>query len=734
MFHLKNKKSITLTALFLLALATSLLSSDTYAFRSAAEIDSNLPDARNLIVGTESYAQSKNYDCGLGKSISGQRSCLNGGGGVPYMTMIWISPRNSPSKGSTLNLPSTVKTLNLQLNSAFFLTAATSSKYTYSTAGLGTIVYSSATAPNMVTYGNYPDDRLPATGNPNTASLKAQRYKVYNAQVVSGGGYLSNVSIGSIFGAVTNSGSRYAFAPPVNFTYNTNEWTGSKNEVTVRFTVSNINTFHQTPPGGTSQCTSRYTGGIITVSSNDFDSCSKRNVDYKFTFYVTPVWDLIPSIKIDKATASEGETASISPYISNTAKGNSEDTYWSIAKMVYPGGVKPPDSLGTSKNGRDLVDAAKQCEYYNSTGATDCSNVAKESGAIFPPGETPLGDRDVIFGGGYPVGTNICYALSAYKKNNANVDPVENQVWAHSIPACAVVGKEPKVQVWGGDLSVRGLVNTSNVVKSGKTYGSWVEYGIFSVGTVDGLASGSALSSVPKDGVAGSNSCNRSYLTFANAVTTACSVGSPIGGFNNISSSPDVVASFPVIDGNGGTPTINAAILSDNSRSGLFKATSPLTLGSMNIPKGRWLVINASGADVNINGDINYEDPASDPFTDIDEIPQVIIIAKNIKIAGSVKNIDAWLIASDSINTCSEAPNGTQLTIAVCNQQLKVNGPVISNHLYLQRTAGSGTGADSNTPAEIFNLRPDAYLWAYNQSKTTNLIRTVYTTALPPRL
>jgi hypothetical protein len=62
-----------------------------------------------------------------------------------------------------------------------------------------------------------------------------------------------------------------------------------------------------------------------------------------------------------------------------------------------------------------------------------------------------------------------------------------------------------------------------------------------------------------------------------------------------------------------------------------------------------------------------------------------------------------------------------------------VNGPVLSDKLILYRTAGSGTGAASGDPAEVFNTRPDTYLWAQLVAAGSGRAETVDTTELPPR-
>ena len=129
-----------------------------------------------------------------------------------------------------------------------------------------------------------------------------------------------------------------------------------------------------------------------------------------------------------------------------------------------------------------------------------------------------------------------------------------------------------------------------------------------------------------------------------------------------------------------------------------------------------------------IEGNITY---ANGPFTNVRDIPQVVIIAQNIEIRDNVGRVDAWLVASNTIDTCYNLTGNP--TAGKCATLLEVNGPVITNHLLLRRTGGSGTDAQSGDPAERFNLRPDAYLWAGLQARGSNKAQTVYSTELPPR-
>ena len=116
--------------------------------------------------------------------------------------------------------------------------------------------------------------------------------------------------------------------------------------------------------------------------------------------------------------------------------------------------------------------------------------------------------------------------------------------------------------------------------------------------------------------------------------------------------------------------------------------------------------------------------------------------AKDIKVSGSVENIDAWLVAVEdvtstdttgTIDTCFEEDIAAIRINSGCKKQLRINGPVIANKLFLKRTYGSDETPGYGTPAEIINFRADAYLWSVAQSAKNNTIRTVYSVEQPPR-
>ena len=186
------------------------------------------------------------------------------------------------------------------------------------------------------------------------------------------------------------------------------------------------------------------------------------------------------------------------------------------------------------------------------------------------------------------------------------------------------------------------------------------------------------------------------------------------------------------------SPNVNLSTIGTGSYS--YAGTAGITVSmpdNTKIAKGKWVVINAPGAVVTISKNINYTDEALKSLTDI---PQVVIIAKNILIADSVENVDSWLITTGTgtdgrINTCGAGgvTEATTISAGNCFRPLLMNGPIVANHLVMRRTGGAGPGTQAGNPAEVFNLRADAFIWSTSYSTGTGRIPTVSTKELPPR-
>jgi hypothetical protein len=198
-----------------------------------------------------------------------------------------------------------------------------------------------------------------------------------------------------------------------------------------------------------------------------------------------------------------------------------------------------------------------------------------------------------------------------------------------------------------------------------------------------------------------------------------------------------------------------------NGNSGTRIALDPVPVPSL-ADTNRTSVVHVRGTlIVNSNffyGDILGAGCSMDTYRSISELPQQMFIADEIVIADHVTNIDGWLIAGQEgtgngrITTCLSSrfsripPDST-----TCTRQLVVNGPVFAKELWLNRTAGAGhlsgndrgflpsagttpwNGNNSIIPAEVFNLRPDTYLWAFNQAERSMQAVVTHSRELAPR-
>ena len=181
--------------------------------------------------------------------------------------------------------------------------------------------------------------------------------------------------------------------------------------------------------------------------------------------------------------------------------------------------------------------------------------------------------------------------------------------------------------------------------------------------------------------------------------------------------------------------------------------TSPICLDRGNDTHNAITVVHSDGTLV-IGSNIVYgsygaQYPGETPengcypnvYDNLNNLQQSIIIAKKIVIRHDVTHIDSWLVA-DEIITCDPdtdwAGNVTisQINSKNCNKQLTINGPVMAKNVKLYRTYGAdyeGTGNHSASPAEVFNMGSETYLWAANQAQRYSQATTTYARELAPR-
>ncbi|MBQ3305929.1 hypothetical protein IJH02_00625 [Candidatus Saccharibacteria bacterium] len=365
--------------------------------------------------------------------------------------------------------------------------------------------------------------------------------------------------------------------------------------------------------------------------------------------------------------------------------------------------------------------------------------------------------------------------VSGYAMNGAS------PYWRVSSASCRTIAKKPNFQAWGG-FYTQGNITTSqsNKTRVGKLFGSWTDTLAVVGGNSRGFASGASLGYINTGGAEKNTAyCKLVSVTISNSQCASNSNSKSVGLANyGYVPSTGILAQVR----NRYTPSDKSAISGDyystlqNSDEVLYeyyKTSTYINLGSIiqnQHPgdKGKTRIIEIDG-NVRINGnicvgsgtcsDINsalrLQSRNSEVYQGGGDIPQIIIIANNIKIAPEVTQIDAWLFARGStgnenqanfgdINTC-DAGHGSA---DVCTKTIIFNGPVFAKTLTLNRTAGAYPGVNSIgkikynenlantgsiTPAEIFNLRPDAYYWAYNQANRLSQATIVYMRELAPR-
>ena len=376
-----------------------------------------------------------------------------------------------------------------------------------------------------------------------------------------------------------------------------------------------------------------------------------------------------------------------------------------------------------------------------------------------------------------PAGSQICARSAVYPAtsgSNTNWQDAEgDHRWAYSERVCYTVGKRPSLEVWGGNIYLRGGVTTSVSAKGNLAgynsyeietkydtkyvFGSWSEDGVVSSGTISGLSSGAGLGFaengagalwpefrfVGADGSpasyrgTGNNTnindrkpggstfvsmCNRSTETFANLPCSGI-VGA-LGNSTATNSANDGLSSIISKYAYGGEQNVSGTVpLNDNSKirekniyyyygnNETLTVTGETADGVPTVRKGTIQVVH-SNKDINITGNIIYDTG----YANFEEMPKLVIYAKNnVNISCGVSRIDAIVIADREVKTCSESNN---INAQENSNQLLVNGTIITRKLTANRTYGAATGANSMIPAEIINYDPTLYLWGGEQGES----------------
>jgi len=442
-------------------------------------------------------------------------------------------------------------------------------------------------------------------------------------------------------------------------------------------------------------------------------------------------YDLTPVMSAVQGTVAPGGTVNgLSGSVSNSLTTPSYgDPQSAVVRFVVPAGA----ALTAASGFRDLSSSAG-----NDLAASAGCNVAKEAvpamrsdsgycrvfgagGRTYPQGSTLVwSGSDSLAGLQLNGGDRVCYMtiVNLYRQQTNGFN------WRYSTIRCSLVLIQPKVAIWGNDLRVgsgfSGMPNANARVDAivARESASWVEYAITAPSSVTGIASQSGAVNGSSDGQP-----LWSKLTFANTATPpACPAAfGCFTGTNALGSIPNVRAAVDSMSYGGSTLNYNVGSFSASGIGSIIGGATDL--GDFN----RSVSITSSGT-ITIDRDIIYN---SGVITDEGAIPQLILIGNNINIAAGVHRVDAWLIAAGTINTCDGvAVNQSNLRSNMCNEQLRINGPVMANQLALNRTYADASGGQA---AETINLRGDAYVWASRAARQNGHWQTIYTTELPPR-
>lgn len=383
-------------------------------------------------------------------------------------------------------------------------------------------------------------------------------------------------------------------------------------------------------------------------------------------------------------------------------------------------------------------------------------------------------------------GKYFCVAIQVYPRSSGgdtSMDPSQfDNTFKSSGADCKKIAKRPSFQIWGGSLYSNGKIDLTRAKKNNlfgdasrpykisgvndaNVFGSWGEYGILSIKTNKGLASATTLAgdkgryeTTPNDGF-----CKfESLLTFANYAK-----GLPICNGSNITDTAgqfggntltvdkksllnDVFVYDETVNFKGTASRLDLTVGTQGTYTQFMSANGKLINYTYSGNKG--ININAStvqrsataegqvsttyivrtNGDIAINGDVQY----ADGYSKLEDMPKLIIYAKNIYINCQVNRVDAVLIAEQNVDTCAEW-NGTNpdLNSEARSRLLKINGTVITNKLLLNRTYGAGKGTASGVPAEIINYDTTLLLWGRAQADTSDSGRTTttYIRELAPR-
>lgn len=484
----------------------------------------------------------------------------------------------------------------------------------------------------------------------------------------------------------------------------------------------------------------------------------------------TSTGDLDPKGSISSTIMYAGEKASTIGWSELTASGSLSNRLSRFEAIVYL--VAPDKNMDASnpltKGARIYNSGMSPCNYYKGKAQYDWCEVVSTS----PSGGMSIysGKHSAQIAIAVPdlVGYKYCNSagwfweswylrcakdLGCWWEHNPSGD-----YWFNYDSACRTIAKKPSVAFWNGGVFASGVIkasasprytitnnlstphminSTAPAVGDVTLYGSWSEQLAVANGTISNFASGAALSR------------GNAYSGGENAISS---------NYSNLTISNEDSSTR----GNAGI-TSDSAILRSRLKTYLsdryFVKNQPQRIENVDINPNSTQILTFTSTQ-NITRDIVVDGV----YDSIYQIPKtVIFVDGDVNISTNVKRIDAWIIATGRINTCKTNASqdsaqfrsgsfnmgdrgtttktrigdvGSGNEAPVCEGSLVFNGAVISGGVDLKRTYGSDpeTGTQRYTPAEVFNLSADNYMWAYAQAgRYSSSYTEAYSRELAPR-
>ena len=549
-------------------------------------------------------------------------------------------------------------------------------------------------------------------------------------------------------------------------------------------------------------------GNVTETSRSNQDghakACALARYPYNFETTATAhisATDIVYAGETVSSSFIIGSTTRVNTAVSDTAYATAmpAGTKVSYAQFTIPAtnDMISDDLLSGSTN--VLSSDSELCDYVESKGFNNCVETSAEGSSLntnvsrYVPDVEPGTKYCVISGISHADSHNLpgetldeTTGLNSYALSDSKSDPTTSPYWRISPASCRTIAKKPSTQVWGGSVYSNGDINATTSSKTPnatlstapassatKLFGSWTEYAVVNGGNsakTVGFASAAGLGFSSSRGPV-STFCTLTHLSVANDSCTGITGYSGMSGVNLDDSIITRLKNRLTIN-NHSDETDTRPADSDLSAVSYYTLPSgaqyvyvngnakidsvlntPSTAGS-----GVTRIIHVNGTlAINANvcsgtGDCNSSPTElklstrnSQSLSTLASIPQTIIFADDIKIAASVTQVDAWLVATGNVNTCDVA----NLSASACSRMLIINGPVIADSITLNRSGGSWTGNNSGVnlysddigstalggiaPGEIINFRADSYFWILRQITSSAEPGTAYIRELAPR-